>query len=437
MPGTTEARTHGSWNIPLADDQSQPVSPEETARIRKARRLARREAEAAAERNSEIGGPRVARPARPARSKRRHWGLVLSFVLLVILPGAAVQWYLSERSVDQFASDIGFTVRREEATTAVESILGGLPNLSSAASSDSDILYKFILSRELLEIADREMDLRAIYSRHHDIDPIFSLAPDASVEELLAYWQDMVRISYTAGSGLIEIKTLAFTPEEAKQIAELIFRESSRMINDLSAIAREDSMRYAREELDLAVEDLKQARQAVTAYRSLNQIVDPQADIQLQMGLLSTLQQQLGEELINFDLLRNSTGATDPRLLQAEQRIAVIRDRIAEEREKFGTGAAGGDDGAPDYATVIAEFERLTVDREFAEVKYTAALSNFDAAQASAQRQSRYLAAFVRPTLAQTSEFPRRDIILAMACLFLIVGWAIMVLIYYSLRDRR
>lgn len=373
-------------------------------------------------------------PARPARIKGRHVLLVLSFLLFVLLPAGGAGWYLWTQAVDQFKSDVGFTVRREESPSAVD-ILGGLSNLSSASSSDSDILYEFIQSQEMVKRVDDTLDLRALYSAPYDVDPVFALKPNASIEELRTYWQSMVQISYAPGTGLIELKVFAFDPATAQTIAKEIFANSSNMINQLSAIAREDAMRYAREELAAAVEQLKMARQDLTAFRSRTQIVDPSADIQLQMGLLNTLQQQLGEELITYDLLLRNTQGSDPRLTQAEQRINAIRERVRQERQKFG----GGGDAAEgeDYATLVAEFERLSVDREFAERKYTGALSNFDVAQAEAQRQSRYLAAFVQPTLAETAEYPRRILLLGLAALFLLVGWAILALMYYSLRDRR
>lgn len=374
----------------------------------------------------------IAPPAGRARLKRRHLALVLSFVLAVVLPSLTAAWYLWTQAQDQYASHMGFTVRREEAPSAVD-LIGGLASLSSSSSSDSDVLYEFIQSQELVKQVDEALDLRALYSRHHDDDPVFSLAPDASIEDLVNYWQRVVQISYAPGTGLIELKSLAFTPEEAQAVATEIFRQSTRMINALSAIAREDTMRYAREELALAQQQLTEARQALTAYRTLNQIVDPSADIQIQMGLLTTLQQQLGNELIDYDLLRDNAQPGDPRIAQAEQRIAAIRSRIEQERSKFG----GGGDPATDYPTIVAEFERLTVERQFAEQKYTGALSNFDTAQAEAQRQSRYLAAFVQPTLAERAEYPRRALIMALVVLLSTVAWSILALIYYSLRDRK
>jgi capsular polysaccharide transport system permease protein len=373
-------------------------------------------------------------PARPVRSKPRHWMLLLGFALCVVLPSLLTGAYLWGRAVDQYTSSVGFTVRREEAPSAVD-FLGGLSKLSGANSSDSDILFEFIQSQELVERVDQRLDLRSLYSRYASTDPIFSLSQDSSIEDLVSYWQRMVLISYAPGTGLIELKVLAFSPIEAQQIATAIFDESSEMINMLSAIARDDTTRYAREDLDTAVEQLKEARQQLTAFRSSTQIVDPSANIQLQMGLLNTLQQQLGEELINYDLLLTNAQSGDPRLKTSQQRIDAIRARIREERDKFSSAAdvAGGEG----YASLLAEFERLTVDQEFAERKYTAALSNYDAAKSDAQRQSRYLAAYLRPTLAQSPEYPQRALFLGLTVLFLLIGWSTAVLIYYSIRDRR
>jgi capsular polysaccharide transport system permease protein len=203
----------------------------------------------------------------------------------------------------------------------------------------------------------------------------------------------------------------------------------------LSETARTDTTRYANEDLATAEDRLKAARQALTAFRLKNQIVDPSADVQSQVGILGQLQSQLAEALITLDLLRGSANANDPRITNAEERISVIEKRIEQERQKFGAGGQGA--GNEDFATVVDEYERLNADRDFAQGKYVAAMTALDAARAEAQRQSRYLAAFVRPTLAQTAEYPRRALLSLLAFLFLTLGWSIGALIYYSIRDRR
>jgi capsular polysaccharide transport system permease protein len=354
---------------------------------------------------------------------------------MVLAPAAAAGWYLWERAVDQYESAVGFSVRKEEGGSSLD-FNSVLPQIGGTSSSDTDILYQFIQSQDLVARVDARLDLRAHYAAPYEIDPVFALAPGSSIEQLVRYWERMVKIYYEPGTGLIELSVRAFDPETAQIIGAAIFEECTVMINRLSAIARDDATRYAREELDLAVERLKVAREAITAFRSRTQIVDPSADIQGQMGLLNTLQQQLAAALIELDLLGETTREGDPRIATAKRRIEVIRARIMEEREKFGIGGEGGPNGE-DYATLIAEFERLTVDREFAEEAYKNALSAYNGALGEAQRQSRYLAAHVAPTLAETPQYPQRMVFTALAALFLLLGWAIVILIYYSVRDRR
>ena len=218
-------------------------------------------------------------------------------------------------------------------------------------------------------------------------------------------WRRMVRIAYDGGTGIITVRALAFTPEESQAIAQAIFDESSKMINDLSNIARDDSIRFAHSELIEAVARLKQARAATTAFRNKHQLVDPEADISNQTGLLGQLQGQLAEALIDVEILRETARDGDPRVDQANRRVRVIRAQIAKERDKLGFGGTGGDNNA--YADLAGEYESLTVDQQFAEQTYTAALAAYDSAKAEERRQTRYLAAHVLPTLAQKSEYPQ------------------------------
>lgn len=355
------------------------------------------------------------------------------FLMMVVAPTVLSGWYLYTIAADQYASRVGFSVRTEEAGSAIE-ILGGITELSGSSSSDTDILNEYIRSQEMVERIDARLDLRAIYTRP-DYDPVFAFDPSGTIEDLVEYWARMVRISYDGSSKLIEIRSNAFAPQDAQMIAQAVFEESSRMINELSAIARADATGYAIEELDRAVTRLKEARETLTQFRSTTQIVDPTADIQGQMGLLNTLQAQLAETLIELDLVRDTTRDGDPRVTQAERRIEVIRARIAEERAKFGSGPTTVD--GEDYATLIGQFESLNVDREFAERAYIAALSTLDAAQAEAQRQSRYLAAYIKPTLPQRAQYPDRLLLLGLVSLFSFLAWGILALVFYSLRDRR
>lgn len=377
----------------------------------------------------------VAPPVNASRMKRRHWLIVTSFVLMVLGPAAVTAWYLWERAADQYASTVAFSVRKEEATSAIE-LLGGITQLSGSSSSDTDILYEFIQSQKLVAEIDQDLDLRAIWSKPAG-DPIFRYDSPGTIEDLVRHWARKVRIYYDSATGLIEVRALAFTPEDATAIAQAIYARSVAMINDLSDIARQDAIRYARTELDSSVERLKAARAAITEFRNRTQIVDPQIDLQTQAALLGNLEGQRATALIEVDVLDETTRPGDPRMEQARRRVRVIEDRIASERKKMGIGAGADSEQGQVYAELVGDYERLQVDLQFAERTYTGALAGYDSALAEAQRQTRYLAAYVLPTTAEKSQYPQREMLLGLITLFAFLLWAISVLVAYSLKDRR
>lgn len=372
--------------------------------------------------------------AQPAGMKRRHRRILIGFAVCVLAPLVVVAFYLLVVAKDQYASTAGFTVRQAEGASTTD-LMGGLAKFTGASASvDADVLYEFIRSQALIRRIDERRDLREYYAQNWAADPVFSLWPDASIEDLQSFWKRIVRVSYEQSGGLIEIEVLAFDPQMAQIVAMDIVRESQDMVNALNEVARLDSISYAETELRQAEQRLKGIRAALTRFRTRTQIVDLQSDIQGRMGVMNNLQQQLATELVNFDELSGTTRADDPRVSQAIRRIEVIRDRIAKERRDFATNEVS--QTGEDYPTLISEFEGLVVEREFAEHTYRAALTSRDSAQAEAIRQSRYLAAYIEPTLAEEPEYPRHLVIFGLAALILVLSWGVVVLIYYSLRDR-
>jgi len=370
-------------------------------------------------------------PASPAKLEKRHFGLAISFVLFVILPSLLSAFYLYTRAADQYASYVGFSVRSETAASPTD-VLGGLGSLvgaSTSSTSDTDILYKFIQSRDLVERVNEKIDLREVWSKAPD-DPIFSYRGSDALEDLVVEWERKVRIYYD--NGMIDLRILAFDPKDAQNIAKAILDEGGILINELNDIAREDSLRYARSELERSQELLRTARKNVSEFRNEYQMVDPLADVQSQVGVVTSLQQQLAEQLVSLGMLQSNAQADDPRISQTDLRVKVIREQIEAERQKFGSGSA---DVA--LSELVGQYEVLSVDRQFAETSYTAALASYESARAEAVRQSRYLASYIRPTLAQEAEFPQRAKQLLMIIGFLSLIWIIGSLVFYSLRDRR
>ena len=374
-------------------------------------------------------------PASPARFKPRHRGLLLSMAFVIALPVLTVAVYMTFFARPQFASEVGFTIRQEE-TGSASDLMGGLSGLlGSPVLSNADLLFEYVQSQELVQQISQEFDLLDHYSSTWPWDPVFSIWPSASIENLHWFWNRMSRITYSKSSGLMLLQIRARDPQSAQQLAQLVVSQSERMINSLNETARRDTMRNAELDMQAALDRLRSAREALARFRARTQILDPQADIQGRMGVLNVLQQQLAEALVEYDLLlTQGENTNDPRLGQLDRRVDVIRNRIEEERRIFTQQNVTVDE--TDYPSLLAQYESLLVDQAFAEATYKAALTAADAARSNADRQSLYLANFIKPGLAQSAQYPQSLLIIFLTAVFATLAWSVMALIYYSLRDR-
>lgn len=393
----------------------------------KARRLAARAAK-----NNDAAHYVVTPAVNMAQLRPRHYGVMALFVLMVLIPTISYGLYMWTKAANQYESNVGFGSRTED-TPSTFAVLGALGGLSQSGSKDMDILSQFIVSQELVARLDSQLDLKAIYSKPQG-DPLNSFPKGGTIENLLAYWQRMVIVNYDNGTGLMSLQVFAFEPTDAQRIAKAILVESTKIINDLSLTAQEDTTRYSKEALADAEQKLGDARVAVLDYQIKNNIVDPTSAIANQNSVIGTLNQELATTQIDLDMLTGTVAASDVRIATLNRKLDVIRNRIAEEQSKVG---AATDANSPGFAKLTQEFERLKVDQDFAERSYLSALAAYDQAINDAQHKTRYLATYVAPTLAEATTAPNRPLSALVVALVGFLLWSVTVLIYYALRDRR
>ena len=255
------------------------------------------------------------------------------------------------------------------------------------------------------------------------------------------YWRRMVRKSYDPGAGVIEVDVRGFDAVGVQTVAQEIVAAGSEMINRLSNVARSDRLRHAGDELRMAEDRLANARLTLTSFRARHRVIDPIAELAGEMEVVRQLQRDLIEETVAMEHLSSAFGQTqnadrrdiinDGRIRQSQRRIDVLQRQIDIEREKF-----GGHGGQRDYAQLMEEFEKLSVNVSLAQEGFAAALAAFEATRASADRQSRYVSSFAPASLAERALYPKPARLLLLIGLGFFLIWAILMLVVYSLRDR-
>ncbi|CAM3283876.1 hypothetical protein PANO111632_12160 [Paracoccus nototheniae] len=373
--------------------------------------------------------PRIPPAVGQAVWSKKHTLLLASFLLVFALPSLMVAGYMYLVAKDQYVSEVSFVVRDEE--TQNMGLLAGI-GLSQVgnATTDAQILYKYLRSPNFVAELDREIGLRAMFTKATG-DPVFALHDGSNLEQLVAYWRKMVTISVDSATGMTEIQARAFAPEDANRIAQGVHLAAGRLVNNISDDARDNVLRYAERDLAQTEERLADARVALARFRDEFKLIDPQAMVTTNATIVTSLSQELTEAMIQLETLRQQ-GTADVRLNQAEMRVSVLEQRIEQEQQTY----VGGPAGDVTFSSVIDQYTKLQLDLELAGQSYSLALSGVEAARSKSQQDTRYLATFVEPTTPETATRPRRLMITLLAITFIFIGWSSLVLIGYSNRDR-
>lgn len=365
--------------------------------------------------------------------KRRH-GLLLSFLLLVCLPFLAASVYYAAIATDRYAARAGFSVRGIDTKSGVDG-LGAITGLASAGSttSDSYIVLSYLGSRELVEALDRELDLRDVYSAA-EVDPLSRLAPDATIEDFVAYWQRHIHTQFDPASGIIEFEVQSFTADHARRIGDAVLTLTQKLVNDLSASARNDALRFAREDVALQEARLRKALTAIRDFRASEQSVDPSASAALEVELIAGLESRLSDLNARIAALSQTLDDNAPSLVALRRDAEALTAEILQRRQAIGSKASDGT-GSSAVTRQLAIYEELEVERSLAQQSYASALASLEQARRDADRQQRYLAIHLRPQTAESAEYPRSLRNLFVLGFALFAAWGIGVLLTLSVRD--
>lgn len=373
--------------------------------------------------SADAGGTAVFRSVRPAirqRTPRRRRGL--SFAVGVLLPLGLLSVYMLGFAAPQYASTMAFTVRSAE-TGAVADALSGFAEFAGAGrSTEVHILSEYFESQTLLERLDARLDLVRHYTGPFGRDPLFALAPGATIEGRLTHWRHMLRVTSDPSTGLIGVKVNAFSPEMAQLIARELLVEGGTLLNGLNADMRAGATLQAEAELVAAQDRLVAARAALTAFRIESRILDAAGDAEARASVLRLLHGELAQALADGD-----GGGEAPR-------VAALRDVIDAERDRLVRAPV-----LPglDYPQVLATHERLAAERDYAVAAHLAARRTLDLTRAQAARRDLHLAVYIQPTLPERADRLRTARILGLAALFLSLTWAIGAIARAAVLDRR
>jgi len=348
-------------------------------------------------------GTRMHMPATAGR-RGRPFGRMQWFALIVLLPTLLVGSYYALIAADLYESEARYLVRGRSSTGmpsgGAAGLLGG--GAASALRSGADemrAVNDFMLSNDAVAGLRRQLDLVAIWRRPEAdlLSMLWWSEPEA--ERLRRYLRRRVTVEFDLETNIATLRVLAFRPGDARDIAEQLLVLSEALLNRFSARTAADGVRASREEVEIAEARVTAARAALTSFREREQALDPTREAMAAGEGISRLEAALSQSRAEMQERRAFMRPDNPQIQVLANRIAALVAQIAVERARI-------TQGDENMTLRLAAFERLQLEREFADRQLASATSSLESARADAQRQQVFLLRVVEPNVAQGALYP-------------------------------
>lgn len=367
---------------------------------------------------------------RPLRSKRNT--ATLTFLGMVIVPTVFYFVYVAAIATHQYRSEFRIQIRSPSGN-AMPSFgqLLGLTGASTPASDNGYAVTQYLESADAVSDLERAIGLRSRYQLS-TADWFSRLPAKATREQLLRYWGRHIKSYFEPTTGTVVVQISAFSPADSLAITRGALQLSEALLNRMSNRARMDSVRYAKQEVAIAEQDLRTIDRRLLEVRNNAGIVDVSKQVSALMMRISELQQEVDRAQAEVTIRRRYLANGTPGREAAEARLSTLQGALAAARAAMASRSGGGSDSLADTVNI---FDELDGQKLFTEKRLQAALASFNAAQNDAIRQQLYLDTIVEPSLPQEAAYPRPLVDTMQFFAFATAGWALLLILGLSVRD--
>jgi capsular polysaccharide transport system permease protein len=269
------------------------------------------------------GGPAAGQMAHGARQFLGWLGSKFTFWTVVPIIGLVGFVYLYAYTDSLYQSSAVIDLQNASSTsTSLSSVMGSSLFGSTAGGTQSGAVVAYIQSPDLLKVLEKQFQLRKLYSSPKH-SPFWRLDADASDEDFLSFYQQMVTVTQDSTTLLITVNVLDYDAQRAQTICKAIVTQSQTFVNSMSAIMSNATLKYAKDELTTATK-------AVETAQPYERSVAEMELTAAQQGLVSaqSLANQQQSFLIAVDAPNLPTDTTDPDRLVDEAMILIAASMI-------------------------------------------------------------------------------------------------------------
>lgn len=326
------------------------------------------------------------------------------FIYTVLIPTLLGGIYYGIFASDIYISESRLVVRtpKQQTQTGLEALLHG----TGIARSESDAytVHDFILSRDAVKKLNKQFNLETKYG-NESVDVFKRFAGldkwNKNFEGLYRYYtKEIADITIDSSSSILVLTVKGFSAEDAFQINKTLVEMSEELVNNLNERSRQDLIRFAMADVEVAEKKAEASVLAIAQYRGIKSVFDPEKQSPMQLEMVEKLQSELIETKAQLAEI-TSLSKNNPQIANLQRRVSLIQETINQETQKI----AGGNQSLSEKA---AEYEKLAFQREFSAKQLSAAMAALEGARNEARRKVIYLERLVQPGIPDVAVEPKR-----------------------------
>jgi capsular polysaccharide transport system permease protein len=241
------------------------------------------------------------------------------------------------------------------------------------------------------------------------------------------YWEHMSDVSIGMPSGIVVLNVRAFSPEDAKRVADAVVRLSEKLINDINERMRHDTVAASEGDLRRASDALGRARLKMEAARNEEGLLDVGQTNLAMSGLISGLEGDLLRAQQEYQTQSRYVDDTAPQMRVLKSRIASMSTQLDGMKAQV-TAPSKNSVSAIAEKTLsgkMTKFAELDLEQRIAEKRYAQSVAAVEAARILNERKMLYLHEVVAPAVPEDAKYPKRWLSIAMTFLASIIAWGV------------
>lgn len=352
-----------------------------------------------------------------------HWAL--AFAIIIVL-----SFYWLVLATDRYVSKANIVIDSPQVNMQGMN-LGALISGGAAGSGDLLLLRDHLLSVDMMNKLQRELDIRAHYA-DRGIDRWARLSSaDVPMETFHTYMLKRLTIDYDDYAGVLRVEAQAYSKEMAQRITEVLLAEGEAHMNEMGQRLAAEQVRFIERQVDELEQRFFIARDNLIEFQNEHGLVSPTGTVEAIFTTVAELEAQLAVTRARDRALADSQSARSSERVRIRSEIEALEQQAAEERQKM--ARLEGDA----LNRLSAEYETLELRAQFAVEMYSQTLAALETTRVEAARTLKQISVLQYPSLPEYSTEPRRIYNITVIWIFGLFLAAIAQLIRSIVRDHK